>query len=189
MEGEHGGRTVGNMFLPSGGRIGRGSPPQWGEDGRGLNIQYTTYMQPQKYLKKLAANIVQRSGLSRPTVEALLPHVFDEIRHQLCEGNYKCVPIESFGTFAVIERPEHKYLYHRGDVKVEHTVPAKRVIRFAPTRNMQREVEAQQMDPSRKSFSRHPDDRAIRKRKNMRYVPPRHYNREEGAWGRPLPSK
>ena len=49
-------------------------------------------MIPSKYMKIIAGNIVRRSGIARPTVEALLPHVFDEIRWQLTEGTL-CVPI------------------------------------------------------------------------------------------------
>lgn len=134
-------------------------------------------MKPDKYFQMFAAAIVKRSGIARPTVEAVLPHVFDEIRYILTEGN-RCVPIESFGTFAVIERPEHKYTYRRNDIHKVHTVPAKRVIRFAPTRNMRREVEERRLDPTRRSFTRHPQDPIIRQRHDMHYKPVNNRNND-----------
>lgn len=128
-------------------------------------------MLPKTYLTKLAAAIVKRSGIARPTVEALLPHVFDEIRYQLCEGPYPCVPIEGFGTFAVTDKPERTRRYtYKGKNEIHH-LPAKKVLKFAPTSNMKREIDAGKFDPSRRSFSHHPDDPKIRKRANMKYNP------------------
>lgn len=144
-------------------------------------------MLPKTYLQRIAANIVKRSGICRATVEALLPHVFDEIRYQLTEGSYPCVPIESFGTFAVINRPEHEYLYNYKGANEVRTVPARRQLKFTPTRSMQREVEAARFDHTRRSFSRHPDDRPIRRRNDMRYKKGKFYKREKGASARPLP--
>ena len=143
-------------------------------------------MFPKTYLQKLAANIVKRSGICKATVEAVLPAVFDEIRYQLTEGSYPCVPIEGFGTFAVINRPEHEYLYNYHGANEVRTVPARRQLKFNPTHNMQREVEAGKFDPTRKSFSRHPDDRPIRKRNDMRYKKGKFYQREKGAYSRPI---
>ena len=121
------------------------------------------------FLKKFAADIVKRSGIARPTVEALLPHVFDEIRYRLTEASIPCVPIDGFGTFAVIDKPEHQYHYtYKGADKVK-TIPAKKVIKFAPARNLRREVDAQKYDPERHSFWRHPADPPIRKRQHMQY--------------------
>ena len=127
-------------------------------------------MLPKTYLQKLAAAIVKRSGIARPTVEALLPHVFDEIRYILTEGN-QCVPIESFGTFAVIDVParERKYTY-KGKNEI-HNLPATKRLKFKPTSSMKREIDALRFDPTRRSFSRHPDDPKIRKRASMRYNP------------------
>lgn len=121
------------------------------------------------FLKKFAADVVKRSGLSRSTVEALLPHVFDEIRFRLCEAKYPCVPIEGFGTFAVIDKPEHQYHSNYKGVQKVVDIPAKKVIKFAPTRNLRLEVNAQKFDPERRSFYRHPNDPAIRKRQHMQY--------------------
>ena len=142
-------------------------------------------MNPKKYLKQFAANVVQRSGIARPTVETVLPHVFDEIRYQLTEGTL-CVPIDGFGTFSVIDRPEHEFLYHRGDVKEIKTVVAKKQLKFKPTKNLKREVDAGRYDPTRRAFSRHPDDPVIAVRRDMRYRPAKNYNREEGSWGKPI---
>ena len=128
-------------------------------------------MLPKTYLQKFAAAIVKRSGIARPTVEAVLPHVFDEIRYQLCEGQNPCVPIESFGTFAIVDIParERKYTY-KGKNEI-HRLPATKRLKFKPTSNMKREIDAGKFDPSRKSFSRHPDDPKIRKRAAMKYNP------------------
>lgn len=125
-------------------------------------------MLPKSYLQSFAANVSKRSGISRATVEVVLPHVFDEIRHQLTEGTL-CVPIESFGTFAVVEYPERKRRYTYKGVDEIRTLPAQLKLKFAPTRNMRREIDAQHFDPERRSFQRHPDDPAIRKRRNMKY--------------------
>ena len=143
-------------------------------------------MLPSKYFKKFAAAVVQRSGISRATVEQVLPAVFDEIRYQLTTEDRPCVPIEGFGTFAVIDRPEHEFLYHRGDIKKVCPVPARRQLKFTPTKNMKREVEARQYDPSRRSFTRHHDDPPIRMRKDMRYRKVKGYQQGEGSWGEPI---
>ena len=122
-------------------------------------------MQPHKYYQKFTAAIVKRSGICRATVEALLPHVFDEIRYQLCEGPWPCVPIESFGTFAITEKPERQYKVRGKDEW--KTLPPKKFIKFSPTRNFSREMVAGQFDESRRSFSRHPQDPPIRTRAHM----------------------
>ena len=126
-------------------------------------------MLPSLYFKKFVADVVKRSGISRPTVEAVLPAVFDEIRYRLTEGKYPCVPIEGFGTFAVIDKPEHQYLYNYKGANQIKTVPAQKVIKFAPTANLRHEVDAQKFDPERHSFWRHPADKPIRRRQHMQY--------------------
>lgn len=125
-------------------------------------------MFPKTYLQSFAANVVKHSGICKATVEAVLPHVFDEIRRQLTEGTL-CVPIESFGTFAVIQIPERTRHYTYKGLDEYRTLPPVLKIKFRPTRNFQREVDAQRFDPTRRSFTRHPDDRAIQKRKHMKY--------------------
>jgi len=125
-------------------------------------------MLPNQYLKTFISAVVERSGICRPTVEAVLPAVFDEIRYQLTEGTL-CVPIESFGTFAVVEIPERQRHYTYGGVDEMRTLPAKLKIKFSPSRNFKREVDDEQFDSSRKSFRRHPDDPAIRMRSQMLY--------------------
>lgn len=142
-------------------------------------------MLPQKYFQKFAAAVVKRSGVCKATVEAVLPHVFDEIRYQLTEGSL-CVPIEGFGTFAIKDVPEHEFLYHRGDVRKIHTVPAKKVIKFAPTRNLTNEVKAGRFDDARRSFVRMPGDPLLRKRHDLRYKKVKGYNRADGASSRPM---
>ncbi len=137
------------------------------------------------YLKKFAAAVVQRSGIARPTVEAVLPHVFDEIRYQLTEGS-QCVPIEGFGTFVIKDVPEHEFLYHRGEKREIKTVPAKKVIKFAPTRNLNNEVNRGEYDDSRHSFTRMPGDPMLRKRNDMRYRKVKGYNRTDGATSSPI---
>ena len=122
-----------------------------------------------KQLQYLAAGIVKRSGISRQTVEALLPHVFDEIRCQLAEGSYPCVVIESFGTFTWVQVPERERRYTYGGRDEIRTLPPKKKIKFAPTRNLQREIDNHQFDPTRRSFVHHAGDPTIRYRSNMCY--------------------
>ena len=142
-------------------------------------------MQPHKYYEKFAAAVVKRSGIAKATVMAVLPAVFDEIRYQLTEGNGS-VPIESFGTFAVKDVPEHEYLYNHNNANRVCIVPAKKQIKFAPTRNMRREVAEQQYDPSRRSFVHHPKDPVIRQRRDLRYRKVKDYDREQGSVSRPI---
>ena len=128
-------------------------------------------MMPKEYLHKLSAAVTKRCGICQATVEQVLPAVFDEIRYQLIEGSYPCVPIESFGTFAVVDIPERQHLYTYKGANEMRTLPAKKKLKFAPTRNFKRELDHGKFDESRRSFSRHPKDPAIRKRADMRYKP------------------
>lgn len=125
-------------------------------------------MTPGEYLQKLAAAVVKRSGIARSTVEQVLPALFDEIRYQLTEGTL-CVPVESFGTFAVVDIPERQRLYTYHGANELRTLPPTKRIKFAPTRNLTREVQNCQFDPSRTSFKRHPNDPMLRKRKDLKY--------------------
>lgn len=125
-------------------------------------------MLPKSYLQSFAANVVKRSGINLPTVMAVLPHVFDEIRFQLTEGTL-CVPIESFGTFAVIAKPERQRRYTYKGVDEVRTYPPTMCLKFKPTHSFKQEIAAQQFNPTRQSFFRHRDDRPIRKRRHMRY--------------------
>ena len=137
-----------------------------------------------KFLQKLAAAVVQRSGISRPTVEVVLPAVFDEIRRILTEGN-GCVPIEGFGTLYVKEVPEHEYLYNRNNANRICTVPAKKQIKFAPARNLTDEMNAGKFDAMRRSFTRMPGDPLLRKRSDLRYRP-ENYDRSKGVYSRSI---
>ena len=105
----------------------------------------------------------------------MLPAVFDEIRYQLIEGQYPCVPIESFGTFAVITKPERRYHYYRPSKGIDEwrTLPEKKCLKFQPAYNLRRELNDGEFDSSRRSFSRHPQDPMIRRRNKMAYVPKR----------------
>lgn len=137
-------------------------------------------MSPKKYLQKFVAAVVERSGVCRPTVEAVLPHVFDEIRYQLTEGDL-CVPIESFGTFAVVDIPERQRRYTYGGRDEIRTLPPKKKLKFAPTRNLRLEVESSRYDPTRRSFVLQPGDPPIRKRKHLKYCKNR-----KGIWLKPI---
>lgn len=130
-------------------------------------------MLPKQFLQKFAAAVVKRSGICQATVEQVLPAVFDEIRFQLIEGRYPCVPIDSFGTFGVITKPERRYHYYRPSKGIDEwrTLPPKKVLKFAAAYNLRRELNADQYDPTRKSFSRHPCDPIIKKRNKMLYIP------------------
>lgn len=128
-------------------------------------------MLPKTYLQKLSAAVSERSGIARATVEQVLPALFDEIRYQLCECKHACVPIESFGTFAVIDIPERQHHYTYKGADEMRTLPATQRLKFASTKNFRRELEAHQFDPTRKSFQRHPQDPPIRKRTKLLYQP------------------
>lgn len=127
-------------------------------------------MTPKKYFQKFVAAVVERSGICRPTVEAVLPAVFDQIRYELSEGTL-CVPIEGFGTFAVIDIPERQRRYTYNGADEIRTLPPKKQLKFAPTRNLRRDVENGRFDPTRKSFSRHPKDPPARGRSHLKYNP------------------
>lgn len=125
-------------------------------------------MLPKEYLHQLAAAVTKRCGICQATVEQVLPAVFDEIRYQLVQGESPCVPIESFGTFGVVEMPERQYHYTYKCDKVVH-LPAKKNLKFYATRNLRREIADGRFDHTRRSFSRHPNDPPIRRRKEMGY--------------------
>ena len=70
-------------------------------------------MLPKKFLETFAADVTKRCGICQATVEQVLPAVFDEIRYRIINERYPCVPIDSFGTFAVINKPERRYHYYK----------------------------------------------------------------------------
>lgn len=128
------------------------------------------YMRPNKYLQRLVAAVVKESGICRETVEQVVPAVLDAIRRELVEGEWRCVPIESFGTFAVVEMPEREYhSTYKGDKIIR--LPAKKKLRFRPSTNMIREIELGVYDTSRVSFKHHPKDPYLRKKSQMQYQP------------------
>lgn len=119
----------------------------------------------------LAAAVVKRSGICLSTVEQVLPALFDEIRYQMAEGKKPCIPIESFGTFAIVEKPARQYHYNNPKKGVNRIVdlPPMKTLRFTPTKNMKREVQKGTFDSSRQSFTHHHDDPKIRDRSQMHY--------------------
>lgn len=133
-----------------------------------------------KSLRQFVAAVVKRSGIALPTVEAVLPHIFDEIRYQLAEGK-RCVRIESFGTFAVVDIPERQRRYTYGGRNEIRTYPPMKRLKFAPAANLNNEICAERFDPSRQSFTRFPGDPPLRYRSSMGY------NHRKEVYGRPLP--
>lgn len=125
-------------------------------------------MRPGNYKQHFISAVVKRSGICRATVEQVLPAVFDEIRYQLTEG-CGCVPVESFGTFAVIDIPERQRHYTYKGLDEMRTLPPTQRLKFAPTRNLTREIQAHQFDPTRRSFVHDPHDPPIRKKKGLKY--------------------
>ena len=124
-------------------------------------------MLPKQFLTQLARDVSKRCGICQATVEQVLPAVFDEIRQRLVEGRYPCVPIESFGVIGIIQKPERQYkIRGKEDYKL---LPPKKVLKFYMARNFRNELEAGAFDPTRKSFSRHPKDPALRYRSQMNY--------------------
>lgn len=140
-------------------------------------------MRPRDYEKHFVSSIVKSSGICRATVEHLLPFVFDEIRRQLAEGG-GCVPIQSFGTFAVKELPERQRRYTYKGADEIRTLPPARRLKFLPTRNVRREIEEGRFDPTRKSFTKHPEDPSIRTRRAVKYHP-----NETGVNLKPIPKR
>lgn len=126
-------------------------------------------MLPKEFLQRFAADVSKRCGICQATVEQVLPAVFDEIRQRLIEGRYPCVPIDSFGTFAVINVPERKRRYTYKDTDEVRHYPATKRLKFRPAYNMKRELDRGEFDPTRHSFSRHSQDPIIQKRKQLCY--------------------
>ena len=126
-------------------------------------------MTPKENCKRFVSAVSKRSGICKATVEQVLPAIFDEIRYQLVEGRIPHVPIDSFGTFAIKEMPRRQYF--RKDKNELRILEPKKIIKFAPAHNLAKEVERGVFDPTRKAFTRHPDDPIIRRRKNFKYQP------------------
>ena len=126
-------------------------------------------MEPKKYLYRLAQAVSKRSGISIATCQVVLPALFDEMRYMLCEGQYRCVTVESFGTLTVKERPSRHYRRRFPDGTSEIIeLPPKLIVKFLPTRNLRHEVETSHFDPTRQSFVIHPDDHGIRTRRAVK---------------------
>lgn len=125
-------------------------------------------MQPKKYLHKMAQAVSQRSGISIATLEVALPAIFDEIRQTLCEGKWRAVSIESFGSLTVKRVPQRHYTRRFKDGHTEVVeLPEKLTVKFLPSRNLRREVDASKFDPTRQSFVVHPDDHPLKIRKSI----------------------
>lgn len=123
-------------------------------------------MEPKKYLYKLALAVSKRSGISISTCQVVIPALFDEMRYMLCEGQYRCVSVESFGTLTVKELPKRHYNRWFPDGHVEAVdLPNKLTLKFLPSHNMRQEVEQSKFDPSRHAFALHPDDHPLRTRR------------------------
>lgn len=125
-------------------------------------------VRPKDYKQHFISQVVKRSGIARATVEQVLPAVFDELRYQLSEGA-RCVPIESFGTFAVVDIPERTYHYTYGGRDEDRTIAPTQRLKFAPTKNMREEILTHTFNPSRRSFTHNPKDPPIRTRKDLVY--------------------
>lgn len=129
-------------------------------------------MQPKQFLQWFSGNVSKRSGISRVTIETVLPHIFDEIRYQLTEGTH-CMPIEAFGTFFTKDYPERQRHYtYNGQDKIV-TTPAHSYLKFSPITSFKREVMQGKFDATRQSFHRKEGERAIRSRIQMKYRKPR----------------
>lgn len=135
------------------------------------------FVRPRDYKQHFISAVVKRSGICRSTVEQVLPAVFDEIRYQLAEGP-GMVPIESFGTFIVVDIPERQYRYTYNGRNEIRTCPATQRLKFASARNLRREVlENHRFDPSRRSFVHNIADPPLRKRNKLMYK-----SNEKGFW-------
>ena len=128
-------------------------------------------MMPKENCNRFVSAVVKRSGICKATVEQVLPAIFDEIRYQLVEGKYPCVPIDSFGTFATKEMPRRQYHNTRGGKNELRILEPKKIIRFVAAHNFLCELQRGEFDPTRRAFTRHPDDPIIRRRKSIKYKP------------------
>lgn len=124
------------------------------------------------HFRRLVSATVKKSGICRQTVEQVLPAFIDVVREQLAESEKRCVMIESFGTLAVKEIPARRYHYVRKSHGVDEWIdrPSKKVLKFSPTRNVRREIEAGRFDSTRRAFEHHPDDPHIRTRSEIRRI-------------------
>ena len=125
---------------------------------------------PKPYFTKqeFFSSIVKRSGICRTTVEIVAAAVFDEIRRELTEGS-GYVPIDSFGTFALVDIPERTRRYTYGGRDELRHYDATQRFKFAPSRNMRRELQEHKFDGTRTAFSHHPSDPPIRNKNSLRY--------------------
>ena len=123
-------------------------------------------MNPKTYLHKLAQAVSRRSGISINTCLVLLPAIFDEMRQTLCEGRYRCVTVESFGSFVVRQRPARHYKRIEKD-GTTHMVelPPRLIVKFLPANNLKREVAESRFDPTHEAFALFPGEHGIRVRK------------------------
>ena len=126
----------------------------------------TPAMQPKKYLYKLAQAVSKRCGISLATCQVVLPALFDEMRQTLCEGKYRCVTVESFGSFVVRQRPARHYkrIEKDGTTRLVE-LPSGLIVKFLPANNLKREVAESRFDPTHEAFSLFPGEHGIRVRK------------------------
>lgn len=123
-------------------------------------------MEPKKYLYRLALAVSKRSGISIATCQVVLPALFDEMRYMLCEGNYRCVTVESFGTLVVRQRPARHYKRIEKDGTTRMVeLPPRLIVKFLPANNLKREVAESHFDPTHKAFALFPGEHGIRVRK------------------------
>ena len=125
-------------------------------------------MRVHEYKSHFISAVVKRSGICKATVEIVAAALFDEIRFQLTEG-CGCVPIDSFGTFAVTDVPERQRRYTYGGRDEVRTYAPTQRLKFAPAKNMRRELEGKKFDPTRRAFSHNPADPKIRTKKSLGY--------------------
>lgn len=118
------------------------------------------------YLNRMVSAVSKESGVSKNTLEYVLPFIFDYIRREIVEGDNHFVAIDNFGMFALKEISAREYHYYRPSKGIDEwrKLPAKRTMKFVPTRNMRQEVEQGKFNPDRMSFVHHPDEPVIRGR-------------------------
>lgn len=123
-------------------------------------------MEPSKYLYKLARAVSKRSGICVVTCQVVIPALFDEMRYMLCEGQPRCVSVESFGSLVVKKTPSSRFNRRTPDGHVETVeIPSKLTVKYLPSRHMRLEVEQSKYDSTRHAFALHSDDHPLRTRR------------------------
>lgn len=77
---------------------------------------------------ELVAQVAAKSGKSKEEVRKSLESILDVMQEEMAKG--ESITLVGFGTFAVLDRPEHEARVPGQDKTV--TVPARKIVKFKP---------------------------------------------------------